>query len=776
MGKSIGIDLGTTNSVAAIKRIQTDVLANSEGDLITPSCVTVKKRKIPFKKPEFIVGKNAIEWIKQDPENTIVAIKRLMGRSMNEKEVKDIIQDKKLRYQIKHHSRGTQNSLAVLLNGKEYTPEEISSQILSKIKKDAEAELKNEISYAVITVPAYFNDKQKHATRTAAALAGIKVQRLLPEPTAAAISFGVDHIKGDDAKTILIFDFGGGTFDLSVLTISGGQFIEQGKGGDMWMGGEDIDRIIAEYILNQTAEENEIDDIGSTIEMQDKKSRNRFLGELKEKVEQAKIRLSSENEAYIQIPGALKDQDGDVVDVDVTLTRDILNDLIADIINKSINLTQKILDSIHITPDLVDNVLLVGGSSKIPSIIEAMKQKFGDEKVLVHDRPMLAIAEGAAILSHRLADSFECPKCGQNVNQSDSTCSSCQFDLEQYVIDHSVLDIVHSAAHDYYLYLENNEKFLFIEKNTPLPFERTEVFKMVHKDQRMVHMKFVNMVNDVEEFIGDLWLGLDREIDNEETEKDAIKKDSTLQVEITLKIDENNIIEVAAAIKEQPEIRLSKTLSRGKADEKLFIELESLINDVNEKRYNEYIIIDVEYRTISAIKDIHNIVDPNTGEINEPLYNKAELKIEKARRLSENNLTGKSMIYYADEVLRSFGPAIPPKEKKNIHDKVKHLELMDENGTYDQNVKAINELNSVLDNLGVVNILMEIQKAGSIMMEINQSKAPKFFRYIKEILEAFSEQNENKATRLLEEIMPETMAVIKEHDNQSGMIYKDIKR
>ena len=462
MAKSIGIDLGTTNSVAGIKKVHTEIIKNAEGDFITPSCVTLKRKKLKFLKigngADFIVGRHAMEWIKQDPENTITAVKRLMGRSLGNPEVQKMIMDRRQQYQITGHANGTENSLAVILGGREYTPEQISAKILEKIRTDAEKILDDQVDYAVITVPAYFNDKQKHATRTAAALAGLKVRRLLPEPTAAAISFGIDTVKDDEAKTVLIFDFGGGTFDLSVLTISGGQFIEQGKGGNMWLGGEDIDRKITDFVLSETASEYEIENIEEFIEKQDDKLKNRFLGELKAAVEQAKIRLSDEEESYIEILGVLKDEDGDRLDVDVELTRDRFERIMAPIIESTVGMTRKLLEDINFTPDLIDNVLLVGGSSRIPAVISALEKEFGKEKVLLHERPMLAIAEGAAILSHRLSDTYECPGCGQSVAQSDSRCGNCEFDLEKYIIEESVFDIVHSAAHDYYIYLENNEK------------------------------------------------------------------------------------------------------------------------------------------------------------------------------------------------------------------------------------------------------------------------------------------------------------------------------
>ncbi len=777
MSKSIGIDLGTTNSAAAIKTIHTRVLKSSEGEFITPSCVTVIGKKLLLRKPNIVVGRHALEWMKQDPENAIVAIKRLMGRSHGDKEVLEMIQGRKYRYRIERHSKGTANSVAVIMGGKEYTPAEISAEILKKIRSDAEKALNGEVEYAVITVPAYFNDKQKHATRTAAALAGLKVQRLLPEPTAAAISFGVDTIKGDDATTVLVFDFGGGTFDLSVLTISGGQFIEQGKGGDMWLGGEDIDRMIIHHVLMETAKEYDIQDIYSLIEDQETKIKHRFLAELKEKVEKAKIRLSSEDEAYIEILGGLKDPDGDSIDVDVELTREQFAGIIAPVVDSTVRLTRKILENIHLTPDLIDNVLLVGGSSLIPSVIEAIKQEFGDEKVRTHERPMLAVAEGAAILSHRLSDAYECPSCGGTVSRDDKNCKGCGFDLEKYTIEAGVFDIVHSAAHDYYIYLEHNKGHLLVEKNTPLPFEITERFKLVHPDQRLVHMRFFNMVNEQEESIGDLWLGIDDE-DERTINKDMQNRDeeNPLHVEITLKIDENNLIEISAAMEECPSIRLSKTLSRGSADERLFMELERVISDANQKNYCMFSIVDLIHRCLSIIKDINGIIDPETGHVNDSLYERVVKKIEKTERLASEDRHGKSMIYYCNNLIQDFGFAIPPEKRKRIKKLVKELEDMEERGTYEENIEAIERLESCLDDLGFAGDLLQIRKAGEYCLDTDPVKATKFFGAIDAIMEAVAAGDKDKVVALLREIMPDAMNTIKGLENATGLIHKDIAR
>ena len=195
----------------------------------------------------------------------------------------------------------------------------------------------------------------------------------------------------------------------------------------MWLGGEDMDRLLADYVLADMTREYDITDMEAFIEGQKPKQRNRFRGELKTAVEKAKIRLSDDDEAFIEILGVLKDEDGDLVDVDVEISRERFDEMIAPMVNTVVALTQKVLEDIHFTPDLIDNVLLVGGSSRIPKVIEAMKQTFGHEKVMVHERPMLAISEGAAILSHRLAETYECPQCGLDVGQQGKDLQRLRF-------------------------------------------------------------------------------------------------------------------------------------------------------------------------------------------------------------------------------------------------------------------------------------------------------------------------------------------------------------
>jgi molecular chaperone DnaK len=780
MSKSVGIDLGTTNSAIAIKKIQVEIIPNKENEMITPSCVALlqKKKLLGLSgKPECIVGKHALEWLKQDPANTVTAVKRLMGRSFDNPEVQKLVSDPRQMVSIRRQARGTENSLVLVLKQKEYTPEAISSKILKKLCADAGAHLKDTVEFAVITVPAYFNDKQKHATRTAAALAGIKVQRLLPEPTAAAISFGVDQVNETEVNTVLVFDFGGGTFDLSVLTISGGQFIEQGKGGNMWLGGEDIDRKLMDHVLEITAQDNDIDDIHPLIEQQTNRVRNQFLGELKAQVEQAKIRLSREQEAYIEILGLLKDEDGDLLDVDVTLTRDRFDTLVQPMVDTAMDLTRKLLTDIHIPADLIDKVLLVGGSSRIPCIIAAVQDMFGASKVRVHDRPMLAIAEGAAILSHRLSETYECAGCGQSVSQTDTTCSHCGFNLEKHTIDQGVLDIVHSTAHDYYVVLENGEKYLFIEKNTPLPCEQTEVFKLVQEDQQLVHMKFFNRVNEIEESIGDLWLGIDKETLKKCWDNLADADESAvLSIEITLKIDENNLVSVDVSLREFPDVHLSRTLSRGRADETLFRKVETMINEVNEKEISVYTTEDMTTRIVSTIQDIHQVIDPDSGQVVEPVHHLAEMKIEKTRRFSENGITCYSTINFAQSALDNFGMLLSSKDRTLMQKKIDHLKQMTLTGSYEENLSAYEDLSRYIDQFPQIVVLMQIKKAHEYCQQHDPDRAGAFKEEMAKLMGAILKQDLKLTDTLLHEILPRVDKVLHQFDYETGKIHKGITR
>ncbi|MCI5132985.1 MAG: hypothetical protein D3904_16080, partial [Candidatus Electrothrix sp. EH2] len=376
--------------------------------------------------------------------------------------------------------------------------------------------------------------------------------------------------------------------------------------------------MLTDYVLQETAREEDIQDIHALIEEQKPARKNKFRAALKSAVEKAKITLSEQEETCIEILGVLLDQDGDPLNVEVVLPRIRFESMMAPLLQSLLELLRGVIADVHFTEDLIDNVLLVGGSSRIPCVIRALQEEFGQEKVLLHERPMLAVAEGAAILSHRLADTVECPRCTRNTAQNAPTCSHCGFDLEGHTVEHGVVEIVHAAAHDYYIKLENDERFLMVEKNTPLPCSSTEVFQLVDAEQELVHIKFYNVVNQQEQSIGDLWLGIDREKKRvkEDPEKER-KAQRPCRIEITLDIDENNLVSVNAAVLNYPEATVSRTLSRGKADEKLFLELELALSDADKAEYSAYTVIDLQNRARAIIKVLNTVVDSKNGTVDE---------------------------------------------------------------------------------------------------------------------------------------------------------------
>jgi len=775
MSKAIGIDLGTTNSAAAIKVLDTRIISNAEGEDLTPSVVSLQhKKQLIGQKTQFLVGRHALDFLQQDPANTITSIKRLMGRSFYDPDVQRMLSEGRYSYKITPLTSGSEQSVAVVLDGKEYTPEQISAKILEKICKDCKAELGDDVEYAVVTVPAYFNDKQKHSTRIAAALAGLKVQRLLPEPTAAAISFGVEELNAGEGQTILVFDMGGGTFDLAVLTIADGQFIEQGKGGDMWMGGDDIDDLLRQYVYREAATEHEIEDLQPLIDALPDVEKSRFLGDMKFKVEAAKIRLSTQTSAMVEVLGVLRDKDGDILDIEVVISRDDFDALLQPFVDRAMALTRNIIDSINFEPELIDRVIMVGGSSAIPLVVRAMRELFGDDKVLLHKRPMLAVAEGAAILAHRLADSYECPVCGKQVAQRDATCPHCGFDLKANLVGKGVLDIVHTTSHDYYLVLENGNDYLLVEKNTPLPFHTQYEFKLVDPKQRLIHFQFYNTVNGKPESIGDLWLAL--KFEDEDNEKKRPDKDALPEVLLDLDLDSDNLMTVSARIKDKPDIEVSRALSRGKADERLFLALQKSIDDVNRGDYKYYAASDFLDRAVSIADMINRVIDPKTDEEDKTLGKQIEKRQQTAHQLLEKGEAPLANLYYTEYFLFQVGEFMPDKDRKDLEKAMEEFRKQNETGTLQQIMTAREKMFALLDKHLGLQTLVTLQSAAEICQDRDPARAPYFEKYIMDIGAALHQEDAENAQRLLAEVMPEVQKEMAWKENQKLHISHGIQR
>jgi len=377
MAKMIGIDLGTTNScVAVLEGGEPKVIANEEGARTTPSIVGFSKSG------ERLVGQVAKRQAITNPENTIFSIKRFMGRRFNE------VNDEMKMVPYKVVQQG--DHVAVVAQGKEYTPPEISAMILQKLKKSAEAYLGESVTEAVITVPAYFNDAQRQATKDAGKIAGLDVKRIVNEPTAAALAYGLDKKKDE---TIAVYDFGGGTFDISILEVGEGVIEVKSTNGDTHLGGDNLDQRIVDWLIAEFKQEEGLDLSSKGNEM--------ALQRLKDAAEKAKIELSTTVETEINLPFITADATGPKHLVR-KLTRAKLEQLVEDLIEKSVGPCQQALKDAGVTTSQIDEVVLVGGQTRMPRIQELVKKLFGKEP---HRgvNPDEVVAVGAAVQAGVLA-------------------------------------------------------------------------------------------------------------------------------------------------------------------------------------------------------------------------------------------------------------------------------------------------------------------------------------------------------------------------------------
>jgi molecular chaperone DnaK len=372
MGKIIGIDLGTTNSVVAVMEGgEPTVIPSAEGERLVPSVVAVNKNH------ERLTGRVARNQAVVNPENTIFSIKRFMGRRYDDPEVKKAMT--RLPYKVTAAPNG---DVRVVLDGKEYSPPEISAMVLAKLKADAEAYLGEPVTQAVITVPAYFNDAQRNATKDAGRIAGLEVLRIINEPTASSLAYGLDKKKDE---VIAVYDLGGGTFDISILDVGEGVFQVRSTSGDTFLGGDDFDQRIIDYIADEFKRENGID------LRQDRQA----LQRLKEAAEKAKIELSSLMQTEINLPYITADASGPKHLV-MTLTRAKLEQLTQDLIERSLGPVRQALKDAGLQPSDIDEVVLVGGMTRMPAVQEAVRKLFGKEP---HKgvNPDEVVAVGAAI-------------------------------------------------------------------------------------------------------------------------------------------------------------------------------------------------------------------------------------------------------------------------------------------------------------------------------------------------------------------------------------------
>ncbi|MFM2061265.1 MAG: hypothetical protein RLZZ507_935 [Cyanobacteriota bacterium] len=718
MVKAIGIDLGTTNSVAAFKLVEVEVVTANDN---TPPDRKLTRSVVAEDQGKFVVGDQAYNQLRHDPENVIISIKRLMGRGFGDAAVQK--QKSEWGYKITQPTQGTDNSIAVWLGGKEYQPEDISAEILKKVVQNAQGYFQafgqsgENIDQAVITIPAYFNDKQRYATRTAALKAGLTPLELLPEPTAAAISYGFSP-NSDDVKTILVYDFGGGTFDASVITAGGTSFIEQGKAGDLWLGGDDIDSLLIKFVKEQVSQQEKISDIDGLIAKMPYYQRVRFYADLKIAVERAKVELSSYTVARI-IPGTqLLDELGIAIPMEVEITRQQFEQMINDLVERSLQICRQALEYAEYQPEMVDVVLLVGGSSQIPLVQRQLQQAFGANKVILHPRPMYAVAEGAAIVA-----------AGQT-------------------------DKVTTVSRDYFIQLADG-KYKVISQGDILPVTTpVYTFKTVAEGQRLIHFQFfspdkvkekLDGVKD-DERIGEMWLGLDE------------KYPAGTEIQVNLELDEqNNDLRMTAALKNDPAVRVSCIFSRGRADEKIYQELEAAIEEINHQHLTAFGVEEALKLAVPVVQSANQIINPITGEERSDFWDIAGENLKTFQmNMSADRLEAESLVTECDRLLKLCDFMLLKPQQEKLQQLTEKLQsAMDNNnlsGMQYHSEEARKELNNLPDEVQVIQAcILAIQQARAIAPTAANALSDKLSR----LLMAMKHGDVNEAERLLPELQPE---------------------
>lgn len=558
MGKIVGIDLGTTNSVAAvIEGGKPKLVPTAEGGNLIPSIVAESKGG------ERLVGQLAKRQAVTNPKNTVFSVKRLIGRRFSEEEIK---KDKKLMpYEIKE---GKNEAVEVVIGDKSYTPQEISAFILQKIKKDVEDYVGEEVKEAVITVPAYFNDSQRQATKDAGKIAGFDVKRIINEPTAAALAYGLDKKK--EGK-VAVFDLGGGTFDITILEIGDGVFEVKSTNGDTHLGGDDFDQAIMDFIVEEFRKEQGID----------LKEDSASLQRIKEAAEKAKIELSSKQETEINLPFITADASGPKHLV-MPLTRAKMLSLVESLIEKTVKPCEAAIKDADVDTKDITDVILVGGMTRMPAVQEKVKEIFGREASKSVD-PDLAVAMGAAIQAGVMGGEVK---------------------------DLLLLDVTPLS-----LGIETLGGVMtkLIERNSTIPTSKSQIFSTAADSQTQVE---IHVLQGEREMAGD-----NRTLGRFILDGIPPAPRGVPQVEVSFDIDANGILNVKAVDKaSNKEQKITITASSGLSEE----EIEKMKKDAedhadDDKKKKELIearngLETLIYSSEKALKDAGDKVKSETGK------------------------------------------------------------------------------------------------------------------------------------------------------------------
>ena len=571
MSKIIGIDLGTTNScVSVLEGGEPTVITNPEGGRTTPSVVAFSKDE------DRLVGQTAKRQAVTNPENTIFSIKRFMGRMF--KEVSNEISE--VPYNVDKNSNG---AVIVKANGKEYTPPEISAMVLQKLKQDAEEYLGSKISDAVITVPAYFNDSQRQATKDAGKIAGLNVRRIINEPTAAALAYGMDKKK--DEK-IAVFDLGGGTFDVSILELGDGVFEVKASNGDGHLGGDDFDQKVINWIAEEFKKSDGIDLREDPMALQ----------RLKEAGEAAKKELSSSKQTDINLPFVTADASGPK-HLNLNLTRAKFDELVNDLVDRTIDPCKKAMSDAGLNASDIDEVILVGGSTRIPSIQEKVKEIFGKEPNKSVN-PDEVVALGAAIQGGVLAGDVD---------------DVLLLDVTPLSLGIETLGSVSTKL---------------IERNTTIPTKKSQVFSTAADNQTTVE---IHVLQGEREMASD-----NKTIGRFHLADIPPSPRGVPQIEVTFDIDANGILNVGAQDKatgKEQSIRIEASSGISES------EIEKMINDSkkNEQKDKEKREkIDISNQSEHLIYEIEKSIKENDDKLSSEDKSMINEKLDHLKKSKES--------------------------------------------------------------------------------------------------------------------------------------------